>query len=162
MKTIVAFRTDAKGLYLDLADQPYAIGINRETKDILLDEGDGDDRYNGAVIFVKSNPRFEVQLRAGALEIWLEYGQERTRHFIGSTPAYRKAAYWKAAYWIKQVNQQLGSSKPLTPRRIRDVSHFEYRRSQKCGTPPKRVLNGHRFSIVRKRSVELLTQLVNK
>jgi hypothetical protein len=158
MKTIVAFRTDAKGLYLDLADQPYAIGINRVTKDILLDEGDGDDRYNGAVIFVKSNPRFEFQLRDGALEIWLEYGQERTRHFIGSTPTYRKAAYW-----IKQANQQLGSSKPLNQRRIRDVSHFEYRRSQKCGTPPKRVLIGHRvYYIVRKRSVELFTQLVNK
>ena len=47
MKKIVALRENDGGFFVDLEDQPSAISVNRKTRDVLLDEGEGDDRYHG-------------------------------------------------------------------------------------------------------------------
>ncbi len=61
MKKIISLREDERGFYVDLDDQPSAIAVNRKTGDVLLDEGEGDDRYHGAVLLGEDNPRFIVK-----------------------------------------------------------------------------------------------------
>ncbi len=103
MKTITNFRQDARGMYLDLADQPCAIAINRKTRDILLDEGGGPDRYHGAAIFLDSEPCFTLDVRGPRLGVWLIFGKATCKHFLGTT---RRAH--GAVKWVTEANLLLG------------------------------------------------------
>ncbi len=76
MKKVADFREDIKGLYIDLEDQFSSLAVNRQTGDLLLDEGDGNDRFNGAIILQQLFPQFVTRPHRGKLDIWLEYGKD--------------------------------------------------------------------------------------
>lgn len=147
MKVIVDFREDAKGFYIDLADQFSALAVNRLTGDLLLDEGDGDDRYNGALILQKSNPQFVIRPHSGKLRVWLEYGKDRNQHFIGES-----SATWAFAKWILSANQAMRGKQPLLPI---EQGGLLKSRSRRCPLKTKRA-----SGVFRHRSTKLLSQLV--
>ena len=57
-KQIVTLGTDP--FYLGLADRECSLFVNPRTGDILMDEGDGEGRVNGAVLFADKEPRFHT------------------------------------------------------------------------------------------------------
>ncbi len=63
-KQIVTLGTDP--YYLGLADRECSLFVNPRTGDILMDEGDGEGRVNGAVLFADKEPRFHTLPRPGA------------------------------------------------------------------------------------------------
>ncbi len=95
MKKIIAFRENDRGMFLDLEDQFAAIGVNRATGDVLLDEGSGDDRFNSAAILISNRPRFVLtDLDIGA-EVLIEYGAvSRRTHSLGQTTDRESASRW--------------------------------------------------------------------
>jgi hypothetical protein len=43
-----------------LADRPCSVFVSDRNAQILIDEGDGDDRMNGAVLYADQEPRFDI------------------------------------------------------------------------------------------------------
>lgn len=105
VKVITNFRQDARGMYLDLADQPCAIALNRRTRDILLDEGGGPDRYHGIAIFLDSKPCFTLESIGSRRGLWLIFGEERNKHFLGSPRNVHDAVKW-----VTEANLLLGQT----------------------------------------------------
>lgn len=102
MKHIASLRQDDRGFYVDLDDRTSAIAVNRRTRDVLLDEGDGDDRYHGAVLFGADNPRFIAKPSTTGVDVYLDFGTDRDRHFVGQSCAEQ------ALEWVCRVNESLG------------------------------------------------------
>ncbi len=75
-KQISKFRIEPYGLFIDLADGNGRIGVDRETGHILLDEGEGADRYHGAVIEPEEFDGMDLRLSAGGAEatVTLRFG----------------------------------------------------------------------------------------
>ncbi len=136
MKTITNFRQDARGMYLDLADQPCAIAINRKTRDILLDEGGGPDRYHGAAIFLDSHPCFMLDATGSRLGVWLSFGKACSKHFLGST---RKVH--SAVKWVTEANLLLGQTTRYSSR-YRVIRSYTFRFAASHVKPLQVVLQG--------------------
>ena len=95
MKLIVGFRINERGLFLDLEDQFAAIGVNRATGDVLLDEGFGDERFNSAAILISNRPRFVLTDLDSGVEVQIEYGSaSRRTHSLGQTTDRESASRW--------------------------------------------------------------------
>lgn len=93
-KSIADFREEDYGLFIDLASPSGRIGVDRSTGDILLDEGDGDDCYNGAAIEARSFRRFELKpIENGTCELILYFG-EKGAHGLGMTHDAEAARSW--------------------------------------------------------------------
>jgi hypothetical protein len=102
MKHITSLRQDDRGFYVDLDDRTSAISVNRRTRDVLLDEGEGDDRYHGAVLFGADNPRFIAKPSTTGVDVYLDFGTDRDRHFVGQSGAEQTLE------WVCRVNESLG------------------------------------------------------
>lgn len=117
MKKIVSLRENDRGFFIDLEDQPSSIAVNRKTRDVLLDEGGGNDRYHGAALFGEDNPRFSVEISANGIDVYLEFGVDRDRHFVG------QSTDPQVERWVCHANQALGGvavpfSLPMAEERI--------------------------------------------
>lgn len=149
MKNVSDFREDLKGFYIDLEDQFSSLAVNRQTGDLLLDEGEGNDRYNGALILQQSFPQFVTRPHRGKLDIWLEYGKDHGVHFIGTAVATRTAVNW-----ILRANQTMKGSVLLPPIRQGRVGHF--------GMGKLRLKHKKISTVVLVRRSKLLSQMVTK
>ena len=94
MKTIVGFRSNERGLFLDLEDQRAAVAVNRSTGDILLDEGSGEDRINSAAIVRHDQPRFILSNTGGNSTLSIEFAPDRRIYFLGQTEKSAEAQKW--------------------------------------------------------------------
>lgn len=71
-KRIVKLGTDP--LYVGLADRECSLFVNPRTGDILVDEGAGEGRINGAVLFADKEPRFHaIPAPGGGGQLLLSY-----------------------------------------------------------------------------------------
>lgn len=97
MKTISDFRSEAAGLFIDLEDQRSAVGVNVDTGEVLLDEGSGPDRFQGAVLPVSARPAFLVtHAQQGSVDVHLAFGENRKDHLVGTSHQPRAALRWTA------------------------------------------------------------------
>jgi hypothetical protein len=94
MKTIVNFRDEPHGFFVDL-EGGGKIGINRRTGEILLREGRGEDRFDGAVLSPEAFGSFAIR-RCGNSEQWeliLRFGR-RKAHNLGRFSDFQNAEAW--------------------------------------------------------------------
>jgi|GEM_PF-3426430 len=120
-KNIADFREEDYGLFIDLASHAGRIGVDRLTGDILLDEGNGDDRYHGAAIDARSFRRFELKpSEKGSCELILHFG-ERGAHGLGKT---QNAV--AARNWVDSATTLIKQHVPIraAPERQSEVSFF--------------------------------------
>ena len=104
MKRIKAFRTENYGCFVDLEDIDASIAIDPQTGDILLNEGQGDDCFHGAMISRQSIIGLSLeQVSEAEFQVILKYGKDRT-HSLGVTS--QKA---QADVWIQYVSSILAS-----------------------------------------------------
>ena len=78
---------------VSLSDCPDSILIDPKAGNILIDEGDGDDRMNGAVLFPAKGPRFSVAMR-DSLGAELHLQCRTFRWGVGSVQEVREAEEW--------------------------------------------------------------------
>ena len=105
MKRIKAFRTENYGCFVDLEDIDASLAIDPQTGDILLNEGQGDDRFHGAAILRESIIGLSLeQVSEAEFQVILKYGKERT-HSLGVTS--QKA---QADVWIQDVSLIMASA----------------------------------------------------
>src|ERR1700676_418366 len=109
-KSIARFRDEDYGLFIDLAPDGGRIAIDRRSGDILLDEGEGDDRFQGAAIDARMFRRFELATdEDGLAEVVLSYG-EGEKHGLGITHELAVAQKW-----IENANRVIQKAKKLRP-----------------------------------------------
>ncbi len=93
-KSIIQFRHEPYGLFIDLLDVDAAVAVHPQTGEILLDEGDGSDRFHGAAISPTSFIEFQLREKAGGLaELVLNFGRGRS-HSLGCTRNCGDASRW--------------------------------------------------------------------
>ena len=93
-KEIANFRNESYGLFIDLAEGYGRIGVDRQSGDILLDEGDGPNHFHGAVIEAEAFCGFDLQeSEPGQLKIVLRYGNSDS-HLLGLTGDIEAAQTW--------------------------------------------------------------------
>ena len=116
MKQIRAFRKEHYGLFIDLEDAPASLAVNPRTGEILLNEGDGPDRFDGAAISIKALPRFEAEaIGDQKWDIVLAYGNGR-RHVVGRTDQHRAAQDWiaEAERLLEVARRKVSASAPVS------------------------------------------------
>lgn len=94
MKLIVGFRSNERGLFLDLEDQRAAVAVNPSTGEILLDEGSGEDRINSAAIVRRDQPRFILSNAGKNSTLSIEFAPDRRMYFLGQTEKSAEAQEW--------------------------------------------------------------------
>jgi hypothetical protein len=93
-KSIIQFRHEPYGLFIDLVDVDAAVAVHPRTGEILLDEGDGSDRFHGAAISPTSFNEFHlIEKAGGSAELVLNFGCGRS-HSLGSTTNCSDASRW--------------------------------------------------------------------
>lgn len=98
-KTIQAFRETGRGLFIDLTDVSVSVGIDRTNGNVLLFEGDGNDRYHGAMI--SSDECRDLALEKDAADGWnvvLHFGEDNS-HSFGNTTDESAALDWIDKAW---------------------------------------------------------------
>lgn len=94
MKTIKSYRYEDYGMFLDLEDSPASVAVNLKTGDLQLDEGDGDDRYNGA--YLPATAVRSLVVRKVSENTWhvvLGFGKS-DEHLLGATQDLAGANQW--------------------------------------------------------------------
>lgn len=105
MKKIKTFRQKDYGLFIDLEDRDAAIAVDTESGEILLDEGEGQDRYHGAAVSVKAFKNICIAESAeGTHEIILKFS--KISHSLGQTTKQQPALEW-----INKVNETISAIK---------------------------------------------------
>lgn len=94
VKTIVQFRIEPEGLFLDLVDQPASVFVNASTGRVLLNEGTGFDRYNGYLLDSSMDVLFWVEeLGNGQWHVLLHLDRENV-HRLGMTSELKSSVNW--------------------------------------------------------------------
>src|SRR6266436_3110665 len=94
-KFISRFRIEPYGLFIDLAEENGRIGVDPRTGNIFLDEGNGPDRFHGAVIRAREFREIKLVLAKDSQtrRVILHFGNGRT-HDLGGTADVDAAAQW--------------------------------------------------------------------
>jgi len=92
-KRIVELSSDP--FSVGLADRPCSLFIDPSTGNTLIDEGEGEDRMNGAVLFPDKGPRFSVAM-SDSLGAELHLQCRTFRWVVGSVQEVSKAEEWAA------------------------------------------------------------------
>ena len=92
-KRIKNFLIDPPSIQLD--DEPCSLIVDDRNGNILLDEGDGDDRMNSAVLPARKSPRFAVSPSSG--EYRLEVNCRGFNWLVGTTDDATAALEWAGA-----------------------------------------------------------------
>lgn len=105
-KQIVKLGVDP--FHIGLADQPCSLFVDPRTRDILIDEGEGDGRLNGVVLYADKEPRFDsVPLPETGAQLLISY----CKHLLvlGAYPDTSALHEWARA-----VNESLASKHEST------------------------------------------------
>lgn len=101
-KTIKQFRQEPYGFFVDLDDAEAAVAVNPRTGEILLDEGIGEDRFDGAAISAGSFHEFALEPETGdEVRLVLRFGHGKS-HVLGTT---RKSA--EASQWVQAASEAI-------------------------------------------------------
>lgn len=123
-KQISKFRIEPHGFFIDLADGNGRIGVDRETGHILLDEGEGGDRYHGAVIEPVEFEGIALRMSADGNEatVMLSFGQGCS-HVLGTTNDPAAGRLWTEEV-SKLVRAQAAATRDefILPRARRAIS----------------------------------------
>ncbi len=93
-KQIKQFRKESYGWFIDLQDTEASVAVNPRTGEILLDEGTGEDRFDGVALAPGAFRDF--RLEETGTESWsvtLEFGKNKT-HVLGVTTDRDDAENW--------------------------------------------------------------------
>ena len=104
-KIITAWGFDP--LLIRLADRHASLIIDDRNGNILMNEGDGDDRLNGAVLSPKRSPAFEIVPCSGALQLVVHYAG--LSFDLGTSKIDPLAAKW-----VEEANLLLARFSPQT------------------------------------------------
>ena len=103
MKHIAKFRHEPYGWLIDLDDADGSLVVNERTGEILLHEGDGDDRFHGALISPEDFIEFAVERGVDdTCEVTLHFGEDKL-HALGTTGDVERA-HW----WVRNANEAIG------------------------------------------------------
>ena len=92
--------------HVGLVDQACSVFVDPRTGDILLDEGEGEGRLNGVVLYADKEPRFySIPLPDTGAQLLLSY-----RKHLLVLGAYPDATDLRE--WARAVNDTLGAKKP--------------------------------------------------
>ena len=109
-KTIQGFREKDYGLFIDLTDAMSSVSVDRKTGNLVLREGAGPDRFNGALITSDFCQGFTLSSTPeGIWVIALRFGEHKS-HVLGTTDDEAGALQWLKKAWdvirSKQTNEQ--------------------------------------------------------
>jgi hypothetical protein len=110
-KTIQGFREKDYGLFIDLTDAMSSVSIDRKSGNLVLQEGAGHDRFNGALITSDFCHGFTLTTTTeGTWVVALQYGDHQS-HVLGATGDEVGALQWlKRAWDIIRSNQSTEQS----------------------------------------------------
>lgn len=95
--------------WIGLEDRFASLVVDSRNGVILMNEGDGEDRMNGAALFPDNSPRFRIEQGNGKLQLMLEYAGM-------NFPLGAVAADLDIRRWIVEVNRFLIDCIPLHAR----------------------------------------------
>ena len=109
-KTIQGFRERDYGMFIDLTDAMSSVSIDRKTGNLVLQEGAGSDRFNGALITPDFCHGFTLSaIPEGFWLVTLRYGDHKS-HVMGTTDDEAGAMQWLKKAWdvirSNQTNEQ--------------------------------------------------------
>ncbi|MCF7789363.1 MAG: hypothetical protein K9N47_24790 [Prosthecobacter sp.] len=110
-KTIQGFREKDYGMFIDLTDAMSSVSVDRKTGNLVLQEGAGQDRFNGALITPDFCHGFTLSaIPEGIWVVTLRYGDHKS-HVLGSTDDEAGALQWlKKAWDVIRSKQSTGQS----------------------------------------------------
>ncbi|MDP1592585.1 MAG: hypothetical protein Q8M07_32785 [Prosthecobacter sp.] len=113
-KAIQSFWENSDAFFIDLVGTKASVYVDKETGDIVFFEGNGDDRYHGAMISPESFHGFALNLtEADEWEVLLKFG-EGNSHSLGVTDSAEEATRWlRLAAAIIRAKQQAGKKTEL-------------------------------------------------
>ncbi len=105
-KTIQGFREKDYGLFIDLTDAMSSVSVDRKTGNLVLQEGAGPDRFNGALITSDFCHGFTLSAtHEGNWVVALRFGDQKS-HVLGITDNEAGALQWlKKAWDVIRSNQ---------------------------------------------------------
>jgi hypothetical protein len=105
-KTIQGFREKDYGMFIDLTDAMSSVSVDRKTGNLVLQEGAGQDRFNGALITSDFCHGFTLSATPeGTWVIALRFGDQKS-HVLGTTDNEAGALQWlKKAWDVIRSNQ---------------------------------------------------------
>lgn len=95
--------------YIGLEDRCISLFVDPKNGVIFMDEGDGEDRINGAALHPDNGPRFYIERGDGPVHLMLEYADM-------IFPLGAVAAELDIRRWIVEVNRFLIDCIPLHTR----------------------------------------------
>lgn len=110
-KTIQSFREKDYGMFIDLTDAAASVSLDRKTGNLVLQEGAGQDRFNGAMITSDFCHGFTLSTNPeGGWVVARRYGDHKS-HVLGSTDDEAGALQWlKKAWDVIRSNQSAEQS----------------------------------------------------
>ncbi|WP_395753260.1 hypothetical protein [Prosthecobacter sp.] len=105
-KTIQGFREKDYGMFIDLTDAMSSVTVDRKTGNLVLQEGAGQDRFNGALITSDFCHGFTLSSAPGGnWLVALRFGDNKS-HVLGATNDEAGALQWlKKAWDVIRSNQ---------------------------------------------------------
>ncbi len=100
---------------VSLADRECSLFIDPTTGSIFVDEGEGEERMNGAVFSAGNNPRFTVR-RVGDARFELVLDYVGSQHSIGRSPDEAGLQRWSEsanALLASKATRPTGAERPL-------------------------------------------------
>jgi hypothetical protein len=112
-KIIQCFREKDYAFFIDLADAPASVSVNKSNGEMLLFEGDGEDRYHGALIGPESFHGFALDLTEQDEWAVLLKFSGGPPHELGVTSAPEEATRWlRGAAEVIRAAQAKAFTKP--------------------------------------------------
>ncbi len=98
-KTIQGFREKDYGMFIDLTDAMSSVSIDRKTGNLVLQEGAGSDRFNGALITPDFCHGFTLSATPdGRWVVAVRFGDQKS-HILGTTDDAAGALQWLKKAW---------------------------------------------------------------
>jgi len=98
-KTIQGFREKDYGMFIDLTDAMSSVSVDRKTGNLVLNEGAGQDRFNGALITSDFCHGFTLSAAPeGTWVMALRFGNQKS-HVLGTTDDEAGAMQWLKKAW---------------------------------------------------------------
>lgn len=131
-KRIVQFRYEPHGLFIDQEARPAAVAINPQTGRVLLNEGDGEACFQGALFLPEDIQELLLVTEKNKGSIYIKFGQQQS-HYLGSTDH-----LIAADDFIVKANQLLDRHRPQsssasrTPQRTAGTHGLFYDLQESC------------------------------
>ncbi len=106
-KQIKQFREEEYGLFIDLVNKPASVALDTHDGSLLLNEGSGDDCFDGACLEANNLQEFAIHLKNNSAKLLLIYGPQK-KHLLGEFP---EEMMLQACQWVGRANHVIDSSK---------------------------------------------------